>query len=227
MRYLQVKDWRRFQHYAKRNPPWIKLHNSLLENPEFASLPDAAKAHLIGIWLLASRTENRIPEDAEFVGNRINAQSKVDLKKLISCGFLEVQPASSVLANCEHIAIPETETETETEQNAPNESQEPGEEMPLIKNLAFEGQVLEITEREDDALGLAYPHIDRVASYRQMDAWLVANPERRKKKFAAFARNWMSREPKPSEPVGSQRVVEFGVKQPSEESKKLLEKLGV
>src|SRR5271157_1350116 len=98
MRYLQVRDWAKFQHYSKRSPPWIKLHNTVLENPEFAALPDPGKAHLMLIWLLASRTGNRVPDDPEFVGNRINARNKVDLEILISSGFLEVQSDSNAPA---------------------------------------------------------------------------------------------------------------------------------
>ncbi|HMD86546.1 MAG TPA: hypothetical protein VKO18_17810 [Terriglobia bacterium] len=98
---------------------------------------------------------------------------------------------------------------------------------PLTKHLAFEGKILEISEREDEALGEAFPWIDRALCYRQMDVWLIANPERRKKKFVAFARHWMAKEPRPSKPIGSQRAVEFGVRQPSEKGNALLAKLGI
>ena len=51
------------QHYKDRGPTWIKLYNRLLDDYGFAQLPDAAKWHLIGIFLLASRHNNRIPAD--------------------------------------------------------------------------------------------------------------------------------------------------------------------
>jgi hypothetical protein len=38
MRFLQVKNWRSFQHYGKRNPPWIKLHRALLDDYAFCAL---------------------------------------------------------------------------------------------------------------------------------------------------------------------------------------------
>lgn len=108
MRYLRVKSWRLFQHYKHRSPPWIKLHNTVLEDPDFASLPDASKFHLVGIWLLASKTENRIPGDGEFIRARINAKEQVDLDLLFSGGFIEwEQGASKALAECLQLAVPE------------------------------------------------------------------------------------------------------------------------
>ena len=29
---LHIKNWGEFQHYKKRNPPWIKLHKKLLDD---------------------------------------------------------------------------------------------------------------------------------------------------------------------------------------------------
>lgn len=126
---LSVKNWDEFQHYKDRNPPWIKLHNTLLEDYEFECLQDASKGHLLCIWMLASRTNNKIPYDSAWVARKIGASDKVDLDLLLSSGFLVLnQPlpsvehdASKALQDVEHIAIPEesrgeTETETETEQ---------------------------------------------------------------------------------------------------------------
>lgn len=128
--YLQVVAWEKFQHYKDRNPPWIKFYSSLLEDPGMAALPDSSKAHLFGIWLLASRLGNRIPFDADFIGKRINATTPVDIKSLILFGFLEplaecLQHASNPLATCATTFPARTqsrdrvETERETEQIAP------------------------------------------------------------------------------------------------------------
>lgn len=92
MEYIQVKNWEEFQHYKDRTPPWIKMYNHLLDDFEFSCLPDASKAHLLSIWLLASRTGNRIPNNARWIGNKINATEDVDLQSLINSGFLELIP---------------------------------------------------------------------------------------------------------------------------------------
>jgi hypothetical protein len=87
--YLQVKNWERFQHYRDRNPPWIKFYGELLEDYEFSSLPDEQKAHVVLIWLLASRTNNKIPNDAAWISARISATSPLDLDLLTRAGFIE------------------------------------------------------------------------------------------------------------------------------------------
>lgn len=92
MEYIQIKNWEELQHYKDRTPPWIKLYNHLLDDFEFSCLPDASKAHLLSIWLLASRTGNKIPNNAKWIGNKINATEPVNLNSLISLGFIEVIP---------------------------------------------------------------------------------------------------------------------------------------
>ena len=116
MTYLRVRNWERFQHYKRRNPPWIRLYNELLDDYAFAHLQDASKWHAVGIWLLASRFENRIPDDAGWIGARINASEPVDLPALLSAGFIErYQDASTPLAERPQNSIPEAEAETEGE----------------------------------------------------------------------------------------------------------------
>lgn len=102
--YLSVPNWSEFQHYKRRNPPWIKLHNRLADDYTFASLPDAAKGHLVMIWLLASRMDNRIPADAAWIAQRISAVEPVDIQALVAAGFLVEQVASKPLAQGEQVA---------------------------------------------------------------------------------------------------------------------------
>ena len=88
---FSVKKWDDFQHYKDRNPPWIKLHNHLLDDYDFECLPDATKCHLLCIWMLASRTNNEMIFDNSWVKRKIGANSNVDLDLLVSVGFIEVQ----------------------------------------------------------------------------------------------------------------------------------------
>lgn len=100
MEYLEVVSWAEFQHYKDRNPPWIKLHNQLLENYDYTCLPDAAKSHLLGIWMLASRTDNRIPNNAQWISNKLSATETVNLKLLFDSNFIKIHHASNPLADC-------------------------------------------------------------------------------------------------------------------------------
>ncbi len=97
MDHISVAHWDEFQHYRKGKnktgtPAWIKLYTRLLDKPEYTRLPDATKAHLIGIWLLAARTENKIPADPKFIAARIGATTSVRLDLLETAGFIESNP---------------------------------------------------------------------------------------------------------------------------------------
>jgi len=93
--YFKVKNWDDFQHYKDRNPPWIKLHNHLLDDYDFECLGDAAKGHLLCIWMLASRTKNLMPFDVNWISKKIGSSSKVNLKSLIESGFLVMERDAS------------------------------------------------------------------------------------------------------------------------------------
>jgi len=121
--YFGVRNWEEFQHYKDRDPSWIKLYNRLLDDYAFGLLPDARKWHLIGIFLLASRHNNRVPCDPHWVSRKIGAHLPVDLAMLERAGFLvmldeENALAPLLLAPPEQVASPEKEKrreETETE----------------------------------------------------------------------------------------------------------------
>jgi len=117
---LIPKNWKEFQHYKDRCPPWIKLHRDLLNNREFMSLPLASKALAPLLWLLASEEKDGcFQADSEELVFRLRIASKdieSGLKPLIDKGFFII--ASGVLADCQQDAIPERETETETEKSS-------------------------------------------------------------------------------------------------------------
>jgi hypothetical protein len=98
MKFLTIKNWDTFQHYGKRNPPWIKLHRALLDDYDFCTLSDTSKAHLMLAWLYASQHNGRVPCDAPFLEKKLSCQN-LDLQVLIERGFLvDLQTASGVPA---------------------------------------------------------------------------------------------------------------------------------
>ena len=114
---LIPKNWRAFQHYGNRRPPWIKLHRELLDDREFMSLPMASKAIAPLLWLLASESEDgSFDADSEELAFRLRIASKdveAGLKPLIDNGFF--LDASTLLAPCLQLASPDKETEREKE----------------------------------------------------------------------------------------------------------------
>jgi hypothetical protein len=116
MRYLSIKNFAKHQHYKDRRPPWIKLHTEVLDDYSFMCLQDASKAHLMLLWVLASKMENKIPYDLGFINSKLGTTSPVDIEELILQGFISVgQDDSVLLAARKQNAGSETETETETE----------------------------------------------------------------------------------------------------------------
>lgn len=114
MKYLSIKSFDKHQHYKDRRPPWIKLHAEILDDYEFLCLQDASKAHLMLLWVLASKLDNRIPYDLTFLSRKLGTTSPVDVEELVLQGFVEVsQDDSKPLARRKQSAMLETETETE------------------------------------------------------------------------------------------------------------------
>lgn len=108
---FKIRNWANFQHYKKRNPPWIKLHTDTFQNYDFACLQDASKLLAICYWTLAARSKTgEVPADFEYVKRQCNLSDFVtidNLKELVSCGFIE--DASNVLATCKQNATTEGE----------------------------------------------------------------------------------------------------------------------
>jgi hypothetical protein len=100
--FFRVRNFERFQHYKDRNPPWIRLYGALWRDRAFFRLPDALKAHLIGMFALAARLDNRIPDDPEWLAHELCASEPIDLGALFASGFLIPEPAASAMdAGCQ------------------------------------------------------------------------------------------------------------------------------
>lgn len=107
MEYIRIRNWDKFQHYKKRNPPWIKVDTGTLDNYEYGRLPDSLKGVLFALLLLAAKTNNKIPNDPEWIRGRLSLQDAPDLEPLFSMRFIEMHDASNLLAPCKQNAMPE------------------------------------------------------------------------------------------------------------------------
>lgn len=59
--FLTVVDWADFQAYKDRNPPWLKLYRSLLDNPDWFRLSGDAGKLLIELWIVAAGDDGNLP----------------------------------------------------------------------------------------------------------------------------------------------------------------------
>lgn len=151
--FLQVSNWKKYQHYLHRNPPWVKLHTELLLNYKFSRLQDASKLLAIYLLLFAAKFENKIPNDIQFVRETAKIKSDVSFDELLLSGFLEPwSSASTVHASASKLhtnALSESESEAETE--------------PEKKAPAARGDVVKAEKRS------AYP--DTVEPGLNVSAW--------------------------------------------------------
>jgi hypothetical protein len=97
--FFRIRNFERFQHYKDRNPPWIKLYGALWRDRAFFRLPDAFKAHLIGLFALAARLDNRIPDDPEWLAHELCASEPIDFDALLGSGFLIPERSASTPHN--------------------------------------------------------------------------------------------------------------------------------
>jgi len=97
MDYLTIPKWDNFQHYGKRNPPWIKVYKDLLLDRDFTnSLSDSQKAQVVCLWLVASTCENRIPLDTKWL-KRVTGLSRLCIDDLLCTKWLAIYDASNLL----------------------------------------------------------------------------------------------------------------------------------
>ena len=72
MDYIEICEWDRFQHYKKRNPPWVKLYSKLLDDDEFdeelkndETIPEQKRN--AKIWYVVVTESARFEKDWNFI----------------------------------------------------------------------------------------------------------------------------------------------------------------
>lgn len=83
-----IKDWKFYQHYKDRNPPWIKLHYELLTSKEWVMLSNDSRCLQIVSMLMASRNDGAVPNDPEYIKRVAYLDNTPDFTELVKCGFL-------------------------------------------------------------------------------------------------------------------------------------------
>jgi len=205
LKYIRIKNWKKYQHYKGRTPPWIKLHAGLLDDYEFECLTDMNKIQLIAIWLLASRSRDYhpegdplLPEDVLYLSKKSGLKTKIDLAPLISSGFIICYHSASVSLATDKHSVPtdldletyKEETETEgTFAPTPEKGNGSGSKQSVSWDNSFSG----ITAEMVTDWSKAYPAIDVPLHLRRMDQWLISNPTKRKKNYYRFINNWLTR----------------------------------
>jgi hypothetical protein len=95
--FISVKNFDVYQHYTDRRPPWIKLYWTLLDDEDFVQLDLPNRGLYCMLILLASRHENRIPLDLNYIKKQLKLDINPDLSKLFHAGFLLASNKSAAI----------------------------------------------------------------------------------------------------------------------------------
>ena len=99
--YIWIRNWERFQHYATRNPIWIKTYTELLHDSAYLRLTSSRRGLLHGLHLAFALARRCLPLDVEMLNSRLRVAAKMsDLTALNHAGFLTFVDSAG-LAECE------------------------------------------------------------------------------------------------------------------------------
>ena len=90
-KYLRITNWDRWQSYRsdRGQPPWIKLHRSLMRNPEWVSLNDKQRGQLVAIWLSGADRGGVILASPAILKKLCFMDTEPDIELFISLNFID------------------------------------------------------------------------------------------------------------------------------------------
>lgn len=94
---LRISKWHDFQHYSDRRPIWIKVYTELLMNDKWCHLSDESRAHIVGLWLLASFYDGEIPFRPDWIARQISAKRAINWMELVESQFVTLNSSASAL----------------------------------------------------------------------------------------------------------------------------------
>lgn len=111
---MRIKNWKKFQHFKDRKPPWIKLYRDILDDVEWHELDAQSAKVLVMLWLIASENDNGELPSFKSLAFRLRI-SESSIKSTINklSHWLDHDDISAISSEYQCDA-PETETETET-----------------------------------------------------------------------------------------------------------------
>lgn len=176
MRQIEVTNWKKFQHYSKRRPPWIKLYTQVIDEFDeegkeraFHSLPDQTKLALMLAWVLASRYQGHIPFKSDsWLKDTLGIKGKLDLEPAVTAGFISVIGDASNDASKSAIPRDRDRDREQSKDHAPRTPKQPTD--PRVSILGNQ-----ISEAYLEATGL--PLSAQGQMRKQVKAWLAAGKD--------------------------------------------------
>jgi len=114
---MQIRNWKKFQHFKDRKPPWVKLYRDILDDLDWHELDATASKVLIMCWLIASEDDGRLPP-VKTLAFRLRMSEKQTNDCLNKLSHWLEQDDISVISEQYQSDSLETERETEKETEA-------------------------------------------------------------------------------------------------------------
>ena len=108
---MRIKNWKKFQHFKDRRPPWIKLHREILDQRDINLISDKSFRVLIGLWLLAAEDEQKegnLP-DIEEIAFRLREKKSVITSCLGELKSFVLQGDITMISERYQVGPPEAE----------------------------------------------------------------------------------------------------------------------
>jgi hypothetical protein len=199
---MQIKNWKKFQHFKDRKPPWVKLYRDVLDDLEWYELDPLASKVLVMCWLIASEDDGKLPP-AKTLAFRLRMSEKQTndcLNKLSH--WLEQDDISVISERYQSDSLEtETETETETEREKETEAKQRTKGSRLSADWVLPKEWADWARQERPDLDL------RSVGEQFRDYWSAkAGSGATKLDWQATWRNWVRNQKQSYKPVDIARV---------------------
>jgi hypothetical protein len=114
---MRIKNYKKFQHFKDRKPPWVKLYRDLLDDLEWHELDSKAAKVLVMLWLIASEDEGNIPPIKQLAFRLRMSEKDTEVCIIKLSHWLEQDDINAISTGYQSDSV-ETERETETEKEA-------------------------------------------------------------------------------------------------------------
>lgn len=110
---ITIPRWEDFQHYKRRDPPWLRVYTRLHSDDKYLDLSGHQRGVLLGLWIEYARSGASTQIDGSYLevslkslSSRLNLVIKLrDLEALNHAGFIRLD-ASKTLAKSKQDASP-------------------------------------------------------------------------------------------------------------------------
>ena len=114
---MRIKNYKKFQHFKDRKPPWVKLYRDILDDLEWHELDPKASKVLVMLWLIASEDEGNIPPIKQLAFRLRMSEKDTEVCIIKLSHWLEQDDINAISTGYQSDSV-ETERETEKETEA-------------------------------------------------------------------------------------------------------------